>query len=149
MSIFTDVFVESDDNTYLYGDRYFKALSVDGKLCEPYYLKDNDEIIAFYPSQDLFVVYVDGNIVNVIYTMTCWSDDFAKYSFVNGVLTELFETCHGSRSVTVSFVDGVASGVVFGWRKFGSFAVGRKAPSFDDFFVEYAISKDIIEKLDL
>jgi prepilin-type processing-associated H-X9-DG protein len=147
MSIFTDVFVESDDNTYLYGDRYFKALSVDGVLREPYYLKDNDEIIAFYPSQDLFVVYVNSNIVNVIYTMTCWSDDYAKYSFVDGVLTELFETSHGGRSVTVSFVDGVASSVVFGWRKFGSFAVGRKAPNFDDFFVEYAISKDIVEAL--
>lgn len=147
MSIFVDVLVESDDNTYLYGDRYFKALSVDGVICEPFFLKDNNEIVAFYSSKDLFVVYVDGNIVSVIYTMTCWSDDFARYSFVNGVLTELFETCHGVRTVTVSFVDGVASSVVFGGRKFRSFAVGRKAPNFDDFFVKYAISEDIVEAL--
>ena len=72
--------------------------------------------------------------------MTCWSDDFAKYSFVDGVLTELFETCHGVRSVKVSFVDGVASSVVFGGRKFGSFAVGMKVPDFDNFLVDYSIS---------
>lgn len=147
MSIFVDVLVESDDNTYLYGGRYFKALSVDSVICEPFFLKDNNEIVAFYPSKDMFVVYVDGNISSVIYTMTCCSDDFAKFSFVDGILTEIFETCRGIDDVTVSFVDGLASSVVYGGRKFGSFAVGREAPDFNDFFVEYAISRDIVEAL--
>ncbi len=145
--MFVNIFVESNDDTYIYGDRYFKALTVDGVECEPYYLKNDDKIIAFYPSEHLFIEYIDANIVSVIYTMTCWSDDFAKYSFNDGVLFELYETCHGFRNVTVSYCDGVISDVVFGGKKFGKFAIGRSAPDFSDLFARCAISNNVIDAL--
>lgn len=147
--MFIDVFVETDDNTYIYGDRYFKALANDGVASEPFFLKDNDEIIAFYPSQNLFIVYIDSNIVNVIYTMTCWSDDYAKYTFNNGVLSELYETSHGVRNVTVSYLNNAVSNVVYDGRKFGRFTIGSPAPDFSDFFDKYLISVDIIDKLNV
>lgn len=145
--MFVDIFVESDDDTYVYGDRYFKALAIDGVECEPYYLKNDDKIIAFYPSKHLFIEYIDAKIVSIIYTMTCSSDDFAKYSFNDGVLVELYETCHGVRNVTVSYCNGVISDVVFGGRKFGRFAVGKSAPDFTDMFDVYAISNNAIDEL--
>lgn len=145
--MFVDIFVESDDDTYVYGDRYFKALTVDGVECEPYYLKNDDKIIAFYPSKHLFIEYIDAKIVSIIYTMTCSSDDFAKYSFNDGVLVELYETCHGVRNVTVSYCNGVISDVVFGGKKFGRFAVGKSAPDFTDMFDVYAISNNAIDEL--
>lgn len=149
MSMFVDIFIESDDDTYIYGDRNFKAIVNDGVVCEPYYLKDDDKIISFYRSQGFFIVYVNDKIVNVIYTMTCWSDDFAKYTFNNGILLELFETSHGFRNVTVSYENGMTSSVTYRGRKFGRFAIGRPAPDFSDFFDKYKLPQSIIDELDI
>ena len=149
MSMFVDIFIDSDDNTYIYGDRNYKAIVNDGVVCEPYYLKDDDKIISFYPSQNLFIVYVNGNIVNIIYTMTCWSDDFAMYTFNDGILLELHETSHGFRNVIVSYENGLASSVTYHGRKFGKFAIGRPAPDFSDFFDKFQLPQSIIDGLNV
>lgn len=145
--MFINIFIENDDDTYIYGGRYFKALSNNGVKCEPFFLKDDNKIIAYYPSQKLFIEYINSNIVNIIYTMTCWSDDIAKYTFDNGVLLELYETYHGINNVRVSYLNGAVSKVVFGGKMFRKIIIGDTAPDFSDFFTKFSIPQNIIDEL--
>lgn len=91
-------YLENDDYTYIYGGRLFKA-EVDattGEKLEPYIRKaSSTKTIRFYPSKRLFVVYMNNIISELIFVMTCWSDDYKAYVVNDNIATSFKECYHG------------------------------------------------------
>jgi hypothetical protein len=90
-------FLYADDDTYIYGDKMFKC-----KYCyntntyiEPYYRKEKNKLIKFYRKKQFFVIYEDCKITEIIFTMTCWSDDFSSYKLKDNVAYECDKNYHG------------------------------------------------------
>jgi hypothetical protein len=94
-------YLEPDDHTYIYGGDLFEAeYNPETKeLLEPYTRKGSSyKTIRFYPSKNLFVVYVNKVIKELIFVMTCWSDDFKAYKLHNNIATSYRECYHGRRN---------------------------------------------------
>jgi hypothetical protein len=93
-------FLESDDDTYIYGDKIFKC-----KYCyktnsyiQPFIRKEKKKLIKFYRDKRFFVIYEDSKITEIIQTMTCWSDDYTSYKINDGIAYEYDENYHGHPS---------------------------------------------------
>ena len=90
--------LEAKDDTYIYGDLTFKAdFDEEKQKFKEHYVREEDEnsIVKYYPSKKLFVVYFDNDIVKIIFTSTCWSDDFVEYYVLNNVAFLCNENYHG------------------------------------------------------
>ena len=90
-------FLEADDDTYLFGDKMFKC-EYDEKTnthIQPFVRQENGKIIKFYRNKNFFAVYENASLVEVIKTMTCWSDDVVAYKLKDGVAYEYDEVYHG------------------------------------------------------
>ena len=134
----TQIFIEADDDTYIYGNRFYDAY-IDGNKdnIEPYYTTDNDKIIKYFPSRHLFVVYENNSIIEIIFTSTCWSDDYEKYDIKDNKPISLYESYHsGCRILKIKYENNISSEVIFEGRNFGSYSVGDEAPNFDDLIKE-------------
>lgn len=90
-------FLDADDDTYIYGDLMFQS-----KYCkdtqtyiQPYIRMDENKIVKFYRSKRFFVVYEDDKIVEIIRTMTCWSDDSIAYKLKDNIAYSYSEIYHG------------------------------------------------------
>lgn len=90
-------FLESDDDTYYYGDDTYEC-----EFCEetntyiqPFVRKENNKLIKFYRNKRFFVIYENSKIIEIIYTMTCWSDDFVSYKIKDNVAYEYDKNYHG------------------------------------------------------
>ena len=90
-------YLEIDDDTYIYGNKYFKC-----KYCketetyiQPYIRKENGKTIKFFRDKRFFVVYENGLLIEIIATMTCWSDDYIAYKIRDNIAYELDENYHG------------------------------------------------------
>ena len=90
-------YLENDDYTYIYGGKMFSAEFDDNDTpIEPYVRKlAPKKIVKFYPSKNFFVVYVNSIITELIFVMTCWSDDYTAYSIVNNKAITYTECYHG------------------------------------------------------
>jgi hypothetical protein len=96
-------YLENDDHTYIYGGRLFTAEVDDstGEMLEPYIRKASPvKTIRYYPSKRLFVVYINNIITELIFVMTCWSDDYKAYVIFNNIATSLKECYHGRPNIT-------------------------------------------------
>lgn len=94
-------YLEEDDNTYIYGGDLFEAEynPETDELLEPYIRRaSKSKTIKYFPSKNLFVVYVNQNIREIIFVMTCWSDDFRAYKVVDNISTSYRECYHGRRN---------------------------------------------------
>lgn len=91
------VFIESDDDTYLYGDLEYTVEFIDGHYIEPYIRKELcGKIIKFYRSKRFFAIYENDILTEIIHTMTCWSDDIVAYKLnPNGIAYSYDEIYHG------------------------------------------------------
>ena len=98
-----DFYLEEDDFTYIYGGKLFKA-ELDpntNKMIEPYiHIASSDKIVKFYQSKYLFVVYTNNIITEMIFVMTCWSDDYKAYNIQNNIATSYKECYHGRIKTT-------------------------------------------------
>ena len=101
-------FLEPDDDTYIYGDEWF-VCDYDketGTYIQPYVRREENKTIKFYRDKCFFVIYEGSEIIEIIKTMTCWSDDVIAYKVKNGVAYEYSEVYHG-RTVKIDEVCNV------------------------------------------
>jgi|694.fasta_scaffold42124_13 hypothetical protein len=90
--------LEMDDDTYIYGGLQFEAEYDENKkvFLEPYTRREIDITIKYYPSKHLFVCYNESDeIIRLVFTMTCWSDDFRDYTIRNNSAIMYDEVYHG------------------------------------------------------
>jgi hypothetical protein len=88
-------FLEADDDTYLYGDKMFECEFDGTSYIQPFVRREGKKLIKFYQDKHFFVVYEDGEITEIIRTMTCWSDDVIAYKIKNQVAYKFDEVYHG------------------------------------------------------
>tara|TARA_B100000029_G_scaffold379146_1_gene373979 strand:- start:663 stop:1199 length:537 start_codon:yes stop_codon:yes gene_type:complete len=106
-----------DDNTYVYGKSFVNTL--DGEAIEPYIFEKKAEIsdpegsyTEYYESKNLFIVYDSSdNIIRIIKTSTCRSDDFIKYEFntQSGKLSKVEERYKGIYKILFHYINGICS----------------------------------------
>jgi hypothetical protein len=90
-------FLNADDDTYIFGDEMFECEYNEetNTYIQPFIRQDGDRIIKFYRDEQFFVVYKNAMLIEIVKTMTCWSDDVIHYKLNNGVAYEYDETYHG------------------------------------------------------
>lgn len=91
-------YLEEDDSTFIYGGLQFKAEydDVNNKYLEPYIRKDSGKTIKYFRSKNIFVTYDNKNkIERIVFTMTCWSDDYRDYAVYNNKGIYYYECYHG------------------------------------------------------
>lgn len=90
-------FLHADDDTYIYGDKMFKCnyCKETNEYIQPYIRKERKRIIKFYRDKRFFVVYENHKIVEIIKTMTCWSDDTIAYKLRDNIAYCYDEIYHG------------------------------------------------------
>jgi hypothetical protein len=103
-------YLEEDDHTFIYGGLMFEAEYNEetNKLEEPYVRKEKDRIVKYYPSKYFFVTYNDEEMIDrIVFTMTCWSDDYKDYALYNKKGIYYYECYHGrvNRSRTECNID--------------------------------------------
>jgi len=91
--------LEEDDNTFIYGGLMFEAEYDDenDKLLEPYIRKEKyNKTVKYYPSKNIFITYDEDNMIDrIVFTMTCWSDDYMDYAVYNKRGVYYYECYHG------------------------------------------------------
>lgn len=90
------VFIEDDDDTYIYGNRDYTVEIIDGVYIEPFIHVELNKIIKFYRKENFFAIYENNILTEIIHTMTCWSDDIIAYKLrSDGIAYEYSEMYHG------------------------------------------------------
>lgn len=117
--------LEGDDNTWVYGKVYFK----EDKFIQ-FHINDEKEIITVcIPDKDIYLDYDMNtrNLKSIIYTNTCWSDDWTRYDFdENGELYYIEERVYGhNRRAYIDVKDNVVTNVKFTGRTFGTYEEGK------------------------
>lgn len=95
-------YLEEDDHTYIYGGRLFEAeFDPETKqMFEPYVRRASPiKTIKFYPSKNVFIVYMNKKITELIFVMTCWSDDYKAYMIQDNRAISCKECYHGRRKI--------------------------------------------------
>lgn len=94
-----DIYIESDDDTYFYGDNTYQAqyCKETDTYFEPYILNNSNdnEIIKFYRSKKFFAIYKNNNLIKIIKVMTCWSDDYKIINIKDNCAYNYTETSKG------------------------------------------------------
>jgi len=105
-SLYEEFLLDDDEDTYIYGGLKFTAQSIEGELVEPYiHMETENKCIKFYRTKRFFVVYVDNSITEIIFTMTCWSDDFKAYKLKDNIAHSFSERYHGIYSTENKLCD--------------------------------------------
>jgi hypothetical protein len=161
MTTTNTIFVKGDSEAipYMYGDlTYTVTLDETGKSVEPYVLDfsveseafspeekdlrenhDWAEKIWYYPSKDMFVVFYDGHVTEVILMMTCWSDDSITYYIENDVVVSYKENYHGCNELKIEYKDGKVSNFSFRLYEFGVVPeIGEKALTLNELVPDLA-----------
>jgi hypothetical protein len=92
-----DYFMELDDDTYEYGELWYKVQSVDGVYIEPFMREEaNGKTIHFYREKKFIVIYMNDVITEIIFIATCWSDDVQAFELdPEGFAYRFYERYHG------------------------------------------------------
>jgi hypothetical protein len=91
-------YLESDDDTYIYGDKMFKCEFCENSntYLEPFIYKETrTRVVKLFKSKNLFVIYENNEIVEIIKVMTCWSDDYKRFKIKNNIAYSFDENYHG------------------------------------------------------
>jgi hypothetical protein len=93
----SEYFLEADDDTYIYGNKMFEC-----EFCEetqtyiqPFIRKENNKIIKYFRDEHFFVIYENAEIIEIVKTSTCWSDDFIAYKIKNQIAYQFDKNYHG------------------------------------------------------
>ena len=131
--------VEFDDHTYVAGTMYAKL--EEGKPMEPYeyYQKANDHdpigsYTEYYPSINKFLVIdVNDNLIRIVETSTCRSDDRIVYTIQNNEIVRIDESYKGVNGLNIEYIDGKVSEFTYTRRKYGiAPKIGDLAPSIEN-----------------
>jgi hypothetical protein len=134
------IYIEDDDDTYLYGDKEYIAFTEDDEILEPYYYFDkmNDNIVNYYPSNHKFIIYDKNyNIIELVHTMTCWSDDYQLFRFTDNKVIEHEDTYRGLNKVNIYYENDKIIDIKYNGRIFrnGTYGkIGDDAPDFSQLF---------------
>ena len=130
---FVYVNVKPDDDTYVSGDLAVISFGDNGELLEPYIYKDAQRKVECYISNNIWVEKVEGKIVKVIYTGTCWSGDWRTYYVEDGNIVKILDTYHGMNRCYITFEKGFVSEIEYSRRKWISgYKIGDFAPKLDE-----------------
>ena len=90
-------FLEIDDDTYIFGNKMFKCEYDEdtNTYIQPFVRREKKKIIKFYRDKHFFAIYKNASLVEIVKTMTCWSDDVIAYKLKDGVAYEYDEVYHG------------------------------------------------------
>lgn len=88
-------FLEANDDTYIYGNKMFECDYSNNIPIQPFIRVENNKTIKFYRDKQFFVVYENDKIVEIIKTMTCWSDDTVAYKLKDNIAYSYNEVYHG------------------------------------------------------
>ena len=93
-------YLAEDDDTYIYGNKVYECdyCSDTKTYLEPFIRKEKNVLIKFYRDKNFFVIYRNDKIIEIIKTMTCWSDDYVSYKIRDKVAYEYDENYHGRPS---------------------------------------------------
>lgn len=113
---------ELDDHMYVFGDFQCNRDVVTQELIEPHTYsakaKDTDpdgSYTRWYPSQNLFIVYDNDDIIRIVETCACWSDDYNMWEFENSVLKTIKTTSNGqNRRTWFNYENNRVSEVIWG-----------------------------------
>ena len=131
-----------DDNTYVYGKSFVNT--IDGEAIEPYIFEKKAETLdpkgsytEYYESKNLFIVYDSSdNIIRIVKTSTCRSDDFIKYEFntQSGKLSKVEERYKGGYRILFHYHNGICSKIELDEGKRGCYRdkIGDLGPTIDD-----------------
>ena len=131
--------VEFDDHTYVAGTMY--AELKDGKPMEPYkyYQKaeesdPNGSHTEYYPSVNKFLVIdVNDNLIRIVETSTCRSDDRIVYTIQNNEIVRIDEIYKCFRSRTIQYITNKVVGISSIGETFGiPPQMGDDAPTIGD-----------------
>ena len=130
---FVYVNVKPDDDTYVSGDLAVISFGDNGELLEPYIYKDAQRKVECYISKNIWVEKVEGKIVKVIYTSTCWSGDWRTYYVEDDNIVKIVDTYHGMNKCYITFEKGFVSEIEYSRRKWISgYKIGDFAPKLDE-----------------
>lgn len=132
-----NIYIEEDDNTYIYGNNEFKGLKKDEKYIEPFYYENNNKIVKYYPSKNLFIEYKNNKIIEIIYTETCWSDDYSRYIFNDDILLNSEISYHGFNKIYITYKNNKIIDFRYNYNKFGNYSIGDDAGNFTKILKEY------------
>ena len=131
--------VEFDDHTYVSGT--MNAELKEGKPMEPYkyYQKaeESDPIgshTEYYPSVNKFLVIdANDNLIRIVETSTCRSDDSIVYTIQNNEIVRIDERYKGCNGLDIEYIDGKVSNFTYTGRQFGiAPKIGDLAPTIGD-----------------
>ena len=121
----TKDYLQRDDTTWVDGQVYFnkKDYSIQ------FHINEKEEIITMcIPNGEVYLEYDmnTSNLKSIIYTSTCWSDDWIKYDFDNnGNLTFIEERAYGhNRRAYINIENNVITNVEIKGSQFGSYEKG-------------------------
>jgi len=139
------VTVDSSDDTYVYGTMYKYSDEDDGNL---YYFSKAEEsdpegsYTEYNQHMQLFIVYDncdnlnDGigtcyvnNIIRIVLCVGSWSDDYVRWDFNNGELTQIIETEHGMRRATKHYQNGKCTSINMIGNPFGYYTCKKHIDS--------------------
>lgn len=96
MKQYKTVFIEGDDDTYIYGDLDYIVETNGDIQIEPYIMEEYGKVIKFYRKKRFFAIYQNNVLTEIINTMTCWSDDYIAYKLrPDGIAYEYDKNYHG------------------------------------------------------
>jgi len=142
--------VELNDHTYVWGTMY--AELKDGNPMEPYKYyqkaKESDPIgsyTEYYPSVNKFLVIdVNDNLIRIVETSTCRSDDRIVYTIQNNDIIRMDERYKAFNGLIVEYFEGKVSCVTYIGRTFGiPPQIGDDAPTIGDILYNIHYSEDL------
>lgn len=93
-----DIYIMTDDDTYLYGDNTYQCYycKETDTFLEPFILnRQRNRVIKFYRSKNFFAVYRNNILMKIIKLMTCRSEDYKIIYLKDNIAYKYTETVKG------------------------------------------------------
>ena len=142
--------IPQDDYTYVWGNMTAKIVNNGNngtnEIIEPYIFTGKAQFddpdgsyTHYYESKYLFIVYDSHkNIIRIVKTMTCRSDDQIKYEIKNDEVVKIDERYKGVHRIIFEYVDGLCTKIdVLDKMGCWNAKIGDEAPYIDDILSWY------------
>tara|TARA_B100000242_G_C42813560_1_gene378224 strand:- start:151 stop:636 length:486 start_codon:yes stop_codon:yes gene_type:complete len=125
--------LKRNDNTWVDGKVYYK-----NNKSVLFHLNEKNEVITMcIPEENIYLDYDMNtrNLKSIVYTSTCWSDDWTRYDFNDsGNLFHIEERAYGhNRCAHIDVENNVISDIKFLGRTFGTYFEGYEFIPESDF----------------
>lgn len=139
--------LKRDDTTWVDGKVYYK----NDKLVLFHLNEEKGLITMCIPEKNIYLDYDMNtrNLKSIVYTSTCWSDDWTRYDFDDsGNLFHIEERAYGhNRCAHIDVENNVISDIKFQGRTFGNYFEGYEFIPESDFSDAYQKFNDYFTPL--